>query len=248
MLKPPKITKSERNVLAIIAKGHPNRVMTINTPNGTKKVSPLTWDEIQYDANKQFDDFADCIAHLVSCKFIKSATIRVGLIQRIFGKKDTYYFLATNAGRKFLDEYPIELIPEKIELPKKESMSSEDIQQAISIFEISCTESNHGKDDNVQWANDVLDPDIKNEIEIAEQELELMWRQFEKEFGHKGPARNNNECNLRDPVVKRTSVRIIRARDEQLRRRGFPPSEKPKAWSDYYNNGDVGLESAPWEK
>ena len=37
-----------------------------------------------------------------------------------------------------------------------------------------------------------------------------------------------------------------RAMDEQCRRLGLPPSQKPSAWLTYYNGGDIGLEPAPW--
>jgi len=51
---------------------------------------------------------------------------------------------------------------------------------------------------------------------------------------------------VRDPVVKRAAVRVYRAIDEQCRRLGLPPSQKPPAWLTYYNGGDIGLEPAPW--
>jgi hypothetical protein len=93
-----------------------------------------------------------------------------------------------------------------------------------------------------------LDDDIKAEVAKAAEELEAMWVTFERKFGHRGSVKVGQEAELRDPVVKRTTVRMYRAKDEQCRRLGFPPSEKPRSWLTYYRGGDVGLEAAPWEK
>lgn len=247
MLKPKKIIRMERNVLAIIEKGHPDRPMTFKSRYDSGEISPLSWIEIQHESKLQSDEFGNCIAHLVRWGFIRSAPVRAGFIGRLLGKEDTYYFWATDLGKKFLSEYPSASIPEKIELPNKDLMMAEDIHEAIRIFENSFTNVPYKTQEEIQWATNMLDQDIKNEIKIAACELELMWGKFRDQFGHSGPARNQKECDLRNPVVKKTSVRLIRALDEQLRRRGFPPSEKPDAWADYYNNGDVGLEPAPWE-
>ena len=101
--------------------------------------------------------------------------------------------------------------------------------------------------DQIKWAEDLLDEDVKNEVKVAALELEEMWSAFEKMFGHRSAASSEKEASVRDPTVKRSTVRVCRAKDEQLRRKGFGESEKPESWSTHYNNGDVGLPSAPWE-
>lgn len=127
-------------------------------------------------------------------------------------------------------------------------MTTKDIEEAVRIYEDSCSPSPYTPKDQIQWAINVLDEDIKQEIKTSASELENMWQQFENLFGHRGPAKNQKECSVRDPIVKKTAVRTFRALDEQLKRVGLAPSIKPPAWVDYYNNGDVGLEPAPWEK
>ena len=103
------------------------------------------------------------------------------------------------------------------------------------------------KPEEVKWAERILDEDIRSEVKGAALELEEMWAAFKGMFGHGGPARGEREAAVRDPVVKCSAVRAYRATDEQRRRRGFGPSPKPEAWPTHYNNGQVGLDPAPWE-
>src|SRR5438128_2211963 len=120
MSKPKKIIKMERNILAIISRGHPDRTMDIQTPYGSMKINPLTWSEIQVACNQPFDEVGNCIANLVNWQLIDSARTYPGFIKRLLGQEDVIYFWATELGQKFLDDYPDEAIPEKIELPSKE--------------------------------------------------------------------------------------------------------------------------------
>ena len=248
MNKPRKIIKAERNVLDIIARGHPDRMMKINTPYGEQLVNPLTWSEIQVASNQPRDKVGNCIAHLVGWNFIESARTFPGFIRRLLGEDGVTYFWITELGQKFLAEHPEETLPENIELPNKETLTTYDIEMAVRAFEDSFSPSPYTPENTIKWASSVLDSDIKKEIEASAIELESMWQQFEKRFGHRGPAKNQDERSLRDPAVKRTTIKTFRALDEQLRRKGMPPSTKPPAWSDYYNNGDIGLEPALWDK
>ncbi|MBX3708207.1 MAG: hypothetical protein KIT56_00860 [Gammaproteobacteria bacterium] len=248
MSKPPKIIKLERHILAIISQGHPDRIMTIQTSYGNKQINPLTWSEIQVASNQPLDTAGNCIAHLVNWQFIESAKTYPGFIRRLLGQEGTTYFWITALGQKFLDEHPDDIIPEKIEFSPKESMTTDDFEEAVRAYEDSCSSSPYTSEDKIKWATSVLDVDIKEEIKASAIELENMWQQFENLFGHRGPAKNQKERSVRDPVVKKTTIKIYRALDEQLKRKGFPPSSKPPAWHDYYENGDIGLPPPPWEK
>lgn len=110
-------------------------------------------------------------------------------------------------------------------------------------------------DEDLACANALLDGDIRAEIENGENELnERLLESHNAARGHVGladveAALKSMELGKRtyEAIVLQTTVRIFRAKDEQRRRLGFSPSEKPADWLANYNGGDVGLEPAPWE-
>ena len=103
------------------------------------------------------------------------------------------------------------------------------------------------KREEIKISESLLDDDIKQELKKSALDIECMWDEFEKRFGHRGIVRSHEEKSFRDPVVIVSTVRYFRAVDEQLTRLNLPLSEKTGAWLTYYKNGNVDLESAPWQ-
>jgi hypothetical protein len=115
------------------------------------------------------------------------------------------------------------------------------------VYENSFADKPWARPNEAARAAELLDDDIKQELRTSAQEMNGMWNEFERTFGHRGPASSGQEASMRDPVVIQSAVRTYRAVDEQLRRMGLPASEKPQAWDSHYKSGNVGLEPAPWE-
>lgn len=247
MAYPPPVTKKERRVLEVIARGHPERIMNISGSFGSGQVNALEWSEIQIAVGMQFDEFGNCIAHLVAGNLIDSGQQRPGILGWLGGKESQSFFWATSLGRRFLAEQSEAATPEEILPPKPAEAKGPDIDDAARIYENSKSDRPYVKPDDVKWATSLLDDDVRGEIDKAAQELNDMWDAFEKMFGHRGAAAGPKQAAVRDPAVKRSVVRVCRARDEQRRRRGFDPSPKAEAWATHYNGGNVGLEPAPWE-
>lgn len=246
MAHPPPILRKDRKILEIIERGHPARRMTAHTRPGSGQVDALEWSEIQVASGMRFNEFADCIARLVANDMVQSGTKHPGFIGSLFGKQRQAFFWVTDRGRAFLQENPEDTLPDKLERPEPANLTADDIEDAIRICENSFSSRPHVKKDEIEWASKVLDEDIKGEVQRAVVEREEMWKIFEQMFGHRGAARKEREKGIRDLVVKRSAVRVIRAKDEQLRRRNFPASQKPEAWLAHYEGGDVGLEPPPW--
>jgi hypothetical protein len=246
MAYPPPILRKERKILEIIERGHPERRMTVHTRHGSGQVDALEWSEIQVASGMPFNEFCDCIAHLVANDMIKSATKHPGFIASIFGKEKQDFFWTTDRGSVFLRGNPEDTVPDKIERPDSADLTEDDIEDAVRIYEDSLSSRPYVEIEEIGWASTVLDEDIKSEVQRASIELEEMWKIFEAMFGHRGAVRNEREKGIRDPVVRRSVVRVYRAKDEQLRRKNFPASQKPQAWFSHYAGGDVGLEPPPW--
>lgn len=247
MTYPPPVTKQERKVLEVVARGHPHRTMSLRISGSNGSVNALEWSEVQIGAGITDDDeFGNCIAHLRSGGLIDGARQLPGLFARISGSKERFFFWVTNAGKRVLDELPEVRLPETIKPPSKAELVPSDIDDAARIYENSLSPRPYVKPEEIAWATVVLDDDIKAELAKAAVELEAMWLSFQQLFGHRGAARSERERAVRDPVVVRTVVRSFRAKDEQRRRLGFPPSAKPGAWHSHYKGGEVGLEPAPW--
>ena len=170
------------------------------------------------------------------------------MFARLRGAEEKYFFWITPFGRQFLSENPADALPEVPALPTRGELKASDIDDAVRIYENNLSQRPYLKPDEVSWASGLLDDDIKAELRKTAEELEAMWAAFERLFGHRGPANTSREKEIRDPVVKHTTVRMFRAKDEQCRRLGFPPSQKPGAWLTHYQGGNVGLAPAPWEE
>ncbi|MDB5601163.1 MAG: hypothetical protein JWN71_3207 [Xanthobacteraceae bacterium] len=249
MAYPPPVTTEERTLLEVIARGHPQRTMNVRTFGGASgpSINALEWNEVQIGVGLTDSELGDSIAHLVAGNLIDSAREIPGLLARLRGAEEKYYFWITPLGRKFLSESPADVLPQVSAAPARGELKPPDIDDAVRIYENSLSATPYVKPEDAAWAGTILDDDIRAELEEAARELEVMWLAFERMFGHRGPAKIGRETEIRDPVVKRTTVRMLRAKDEQCRRFGFPPAPKPGAWLTHYQGGDVGLEAAPWE-
>jgi hypothetical protein len=244
---PPTVIKMERMVLEIIARGHPDRTMNHRGNFSSGTVNAIEWNEIQVASGLSFDEFGQCIAHLVQGNLIKSGRELPGFLGRIAGKQERTYFWATDLGHDFLKKQTEDETPEEVIRNTSAKATPDDIDEAARIFKNSFSANPYEKPDDVQWAVTLLDDDIKSEIKRGALELEEMWTTFETMFGRRGPVQNEKEKSVRDPAVKRSVVRVCRAIDEQRKRKNFGPSEKPEAWQTHYRNGEVGLEPASWE-
>jgi hypothetical protein len=184
---------------------------------------------------------------LVAHQYIESVEKIPGIIGRIRGKKKEYFFWATSEGKRLLENTSQEEFPEEIALPDPHKVTAQDIDDAVRVLENSFSSEPYVDEKEVIWAQKVLDDDIRGEIEEAAYEVERMWLAFEKTFGHKGAVATEREASVRDPAIKRSTVRVYRAKDEQRRRKGFPPSRKPESWLTHYQCGNIELPPAPWE-
>lgn len=93
-----------------------------------------------------------------------------------------------------------------------------------------------------------FDPDIRRELEDIARHTEAMWQAFEQRFGHRGPPTGADEHAMADPVLAETTVRQLRAVDEQLRRLRLPPAPRPADWVRRCAAGRVPLPPAPWAR
>lgn len=92
-----------------------------------------------------------------------------------------------------------------------------------------------------------LDADVAEELEKAALEEDAMWRELKAKCGVESP-KTREQYAFRDEAVRRSGVRMFRAMDEQLRRRGLPPSRKPEAWTTHHDGGNIGLSPASWQR
>lgn len=221
--------------------------MTLSNSSGRGSANVLEWSEIQVAANLSHSDAGECIAHLVAGNLIDSGIGRPTLRELFKGGSQKRYFWATETGLRFLASKDEGDLPEVVELPQSSELRPEDIDDAVRIFENSMSRKPYVKPGEVTWAEGVLDDDVKGEIRLAAHDLQEMWDEFERLFGHRSAVRNAREAAVRDPVVKQAMVRTLRAADEQRRRRGFGPSAKPATWDTHYQGGNVGLRPALWE-
>lgn len=118
MTYPPAPTLQEIEVLKIIARGHPTRTVIWNRRNGRKeRVSSLTWSEIQVASHATDAVIGDVIAHLIAHDFIEGAREPPSILGRMTGKSDTYSFIVTDMGRRFLNRIDSEVALKECEKP-----------------------------------------------------------------------------------------------------------------------------------
>jgi len=213
--------------------------------------NPIEWEQYQAVVNLAPSIFLNGFAHLVTENFVDTARASQGFLRSIFGAPSITYSFITPRGLDYLEKYGHTSASED----RKDAALNETpqdrrnaIEEAVRIYQNSLSTSPFYSSAKISGATARLDEDIKEELRQAVVEEETMWIEFEKTFGHRGPASTTQQAAVRDPVIKRTSVRMFRAMDEQLRRLNLPESRKPEAWSTHYNNGQVGLDPPTWEK
>lgn len=104
MAYPPPVTRAERKILELIARGHPHRPMTVRTRRGgTFVTNAMEWAEVRTAAGLSEDDFGNGIAHLVAGGLIDGTEKPASLLGRLFGARDQHFFWATDAGCLFLN-------------------------------------------------------------------------------------------------------------------------------------------------
>lgn len=238
MTYPPPITEDEKTMLRLLK----NRTIT----------NPIEFSQfLKAAVDLTPSVFLDGIAHLVGEAFVETRMVRQGLLKTLFGRQpDTYVFI-TEKGLAYIEKYghtaPAEDAKEAAlnETPQDRRNL---IEEAVRVYQNSLSKKPFYKPEQISAAAAQLDDDIKEELRKAVSEEEAMWNVFEKRFGHRNGATTQEQVNFRNPVIKRTSVRMFRAMDEQLRRLKLPESRKPEAWKTHYNSGDVGLDPAAWQK
>ncbi|WP_083646944.1 hypothetical protein [Pseudochrobactrum sp. B5] len=113
------ISNFDRNVLEVIARGHPYRLIAVSKSNRELKVPAMTWNEIQITINMPLSDVSKSIATLSSSNLINSVSMleRLGFWQEIFrqNKTSTVYFWISDLGEKFLQETSNQLSNSKID-------------------------------------------------------------------------------------------------------------------------------------
>lgn len=102
MTYPTPVTKAERKILEIIARGHPQRKVTLNYRGRCGQLNALEWDETRIGSGLNESEFGEGIAHLTSENLIDSGRQLPGMFARMRGEDVKYYFWATDAGRQFL--------------------------------------------------------------------------------------------------------------------------------------------------
>jgi hypothetical protein len=212
--------------------------------------NPIEWHQLERELDFPPSIFLDGIAHLVAGGLISTAQARQGFLKTLAGADPDRYVFITNEGVKYLEEYGHTTAAEdarEAALNETPEDRRDAIDEAVRIFEDSFSDNPIYSEEKLTEAAARLDDDIKEEIRTAAEEERAMWDEFETRFGHRGVASSTEEAEFRDPVIIATTVRVFRAKDEQLRRLDLPASEKPPAWPTHYKNGDIGLEPAPWE-
>lgn len=97
------LTDADIDVLRIIGRGHPDRTMTAKYRYGSRQVPALTFDEVQIAARIPFNEFIECIAHLVSHDLIEAGTQHPTLFGRMRGQDGTSVYWILDAGRALLN-------------------------------------------------------------------------------------------------------------------------------------------------
>ncbi|MBY5329565.1 hypothetical protein [Rhizobium leguminosarum] len=89
----------ERKLLAVIAKGHPERMMTVAMNGKMVRTPTAKWNEIQVAMNMTVEQLHDPIAHLVVEGYIDSGREKASGLGRLLGKEGDTLFWATEEGR-----------------------------------------------------------------------------------------------------------------------------------------------------
>lgn len=234
---PPPVTDAEKILLKILAKQPPG--------------APIESSVLERLAKEAGSFSMDGIAHLVAHGFISYFPERVGCLGAILRLEPRYFAIILPPGVVYLRERGHTSAAED-ERDRQLSETPDDRRNAMEEVVRIASDSFRTRPiyDTAKHRDALsrLDPDIIQELQAAEFEQEAMWREFERRFGHRGPASAGPEAELRDPVILTTTVRMFRAMDEQLRRLGLPSSRKPPAWPTHYRNGQVPLPPPPWER
>lgn len=235
MPPPPNVTDTEKHLLKVLG----------NQPSG----AIIEWSALERATGATGSVFGDSVAHLVSHGFIDCAPERVGCLGAILRMEPRYFMAITPLGAAYLREFGHTSAAEDArdrqlqETPEDRRNAIEEVVRlAMDSFSLKPIYGIAKHREAIAR----LDADVLQELEATARDEQAMWQEFERRFGHRGPASVGPETELRDPVILRTTVRMFRAMDEQLRRLGLPPSRKPPAWPTHYKGGNVELPAPPW--
>lgn len=106
------IGEKERELLRIVARGHPDRTVTATTNGVSQQVSGLTWEELQIAAHAKFADIAEHIARLVFHRLITSGREYPTLWGKLTGQSEKIYFWVTPRGQALLNSAPEQVVEE----------------------------------------------------------------------------------------------------------------------------------------
>ncbi len=209
----------------------------------------MEWSALERATGAAGSVFGDSVAQLVSHGFIDCAPERVGCLGAILRKEPRYFMAITPLGAAYLREFGHTSAAEDArdrQLQETPEERRNAIEEVVRLAMDSFSPKPIYGIAKHREAIARLDADVLQELEATARDEQAMWQEFERRFGHRGPTSVGAETELRDPVILRTTVRMFRAMDEQLRRMGLPASRKPTAWVTHYHNGDMSLPPAPW--
>ena len=93
---------TEIDVLRVVARGHPDRSVTVLTDGGWKKVSGLTWEEVQLATQSTSQEIGDPIAFLVQKGLIASGRAYPSFFGKLTGQSIKMYMYVTPKGETTL--------------------------------------------------------------------------------------------------------------------------------------------------
>jgi hypothetical protein len=96
------MTATEIEVLKVIGRGHPDRKVTVLTGGDWKKVSGLTWEEVQLATQATAQEIGDPIAVLIQKGLIASGREYPSFFGRLAGQKVNMYVWITSEGATIL--------------------------------------------------------------------------------------------------------------------------------------------------
>ena len=246
-----KILKKHYEVLLKLREGNHLRYLTVNTSYTTKDINPFSLDELAASMNMEFDDVCNIAANLISMGYAETITQKPSFVQKMIGREEEILWFPSDLGESFLKSHKLESIPEDEPLAEKKEATAEDYREAKSVLEDIYSDNNFDiycdDERKIKWAKSLFDSDIIEEIKISCDEMDKMYLEFKRKFGHDLPARNDEEAAFRDPIVISLAVRKFRALDEQLRRVNLPESEKPRSWNTHFKGGNIDLPKPLWD-
>lgn len=152
------------SVLGTLFKGHPERVININSDKwgalyGEK---PLFTDELILKLDKDFLKISDAIAQLVRDEQVDSVLEEVGLFDKLLsGKRARPMWFITTAGKYFVSAHPL-MFAETIGYPEKELWDDDLIFSACNVY-IASINGIFFTNTTLSWVNENI---LNNEYKI----------------------------------------------------------------------------------